>query len=175
MEDKVTTMGAKVNFVESKVVAMLESISIIKNLLMQKRTKGRGCKSVTPEDPPPSDVPQNMTTSLVEGITLKEIVVILVPRVETIKPTPPFLKVGSSGQGVDTPHEQCLVLKTHSCSTAQPENSNPWFLQEGRGLSPTPIHPKRVLEESIVVDDLDVHNDVIGHYEIIEQVFTPQH
>ncbi len=32
-----------------------------------------------------------------------------------------------------------------------------------------------MLEESIVVVDIDVHNDVIGHYEIIEQMFTPQH
>jgi hypothetical protein len=111
MEDKVATMGAKMDSVESKVAAMSKSISIIKDLLMQKRNKGRGCKLVAPKDPPPSDVPQNMATPLAEGRTLKEMAAILVPGVETIKPTPPSLKVGSSGQGVDTPQQQCLGLK----------------------------------------------------------------
>jgi hypothetical protein len=37
MEDKWATMGAKVVFVESKVFAMSEFISIIKELLMQKK------------------------------------------------------------------------------------------------------------------------------------------
>lgn len=91
MEDKVATMGAKVDSMESKVVAMPKSISIIKNLLLQKRNKGKGCKSVMHEDPPPNDVPQNMATLLVEGIALKKIATILVPGVETIKPTPPLL------------------------------------------------------------------------------------
>jgi hypothetical protein len=30
-----------------------------------------------------------------------------------------------------------------------------------------------MLEESIVVDGLDVHNDAIGHYETTKQMFTP--
>jgi hypothetical protein len=51
------------------------------------------------------DVPQNMATPLVEGITLKEMASVLVPGVKTIKPTPPSLKVGSNGQGVDTPEQ----------------------------------------------------------------------
>jgi hypothetical protein len=105
MEDKVATMGAKVDYVESNVVAMLEFIIITKDLLMQKRNKSKGCKSITLEDPPPSDVPQNMAAPLVEGITLKEVVTILVLRVETIKPTPPSLKVGSSGHNVDRPQQ----------------------------------------------------------------------
>jgi len=41
-------------------------------------------------------------------------------------------------------------------------------------LSPTPIHPKGVLEESIVVVDIDVHNDGVGHCGTTKQVFTPQ-
>jgi hypothetical protein len=65
--------------------------------------KTKGCKSITIEDPPPSDVPQNVATLLVKGITLKEITTILIHRVETIKPTPPSLKVGSNGLGVNTP------------------------------------------------------------------------
>jgi hypothetical protein len=32
-----------------------------------------------------------------------------------------------------------------------------------------------MLEKSIVVVDLDVHNDAVGHCETTEQVFTPQH
>ncbi len=32
-----------------------------------------------------------------------------------------------------------------------------------------------MLEESIVVADLDVHNDAIGHCQTTKQVFTPQH
>jgi hypothetical protein len=32
MEDKVTTMGAKMDFTESKVATMLEFVSIIKDL-----------------------------------------------------------------------------------------------------------------------------------------------
>jgi hypothetical protein len=43
-----------------------------------------------------------MTTWLAKGIALKEIAAILVPRVENIKLTPPSLKVGSSGLGVNT-------------------------------------------------------------------------
>lgn len=87
MEDN-CNMGTKVDFVESKVVAMSKSISIIKDLLLQKRNKSKGCKLVTLNDPPPSDVPQKVATSLVKGIALKEIATILSPRVETIKPTP---------------------------------------------------------------------------------------
>jgi hypothetical protein len=64
MEDKVATMGAKVDFVESKVFAMSKSISIIKHLLLQKRNKGKGCKSVTPDDPPPNDVPKTWPNHL---------------------------------------------------------------------------------------------------------------
>ncbi len=88
MEYKVTTMGTKVDFVESKVATMSEFIFIIEDLLLQKRNKGKGCKSVTPEDPPPSDVPQNVAKPLAKGIALKEITTILIPWVETIKPTP---------------------------------------------------------------------------------------
>jgi len=87
MEDN-CNMGTKVDFVESKVVAMSKSIFIIKDLLLQKRNKSKGCKLVTLNDPPPSDVPQKVATSLVKGIALKEIATILSPRVETIKPTP---------------------------------------------------------------------------------------
>jgi hypothetical protein len=32
-----------------------------------------------------------------------------------------------------------------------------------------------MFEESIVMADLDVHNDAIRHCEIEKQVFTPQH
>jgi len=51
MEDKVATMGTKVDFVESKVATMSKFIFIIKDLLLQKRNKGKGCKLVTPERP----------------------------------------------------------------------------------------------------------------------------
>jgi hypothetical protein len=44
MEDKGATMGAKMDFVESKVVAMLEFIFIIKDLLMTKEEQRKGCK-----------------------------------------------------------------------------------------------------------------------------------
>ncbi len=87
-EDKVAMMGAKMDYVESKVVTMSKSIFIIKELFMHKKNKGRGCKSITHEDPPPNDVPKNMATLFVEGITLKEMATILVLEVETIKPTP---------------------------------------------------------------------------------------
>ncbi len=42
-------------------------------------------------------------------------------------------------------------------------------------MSPTPIHPKGVFEESIAVVDLDVHNDGVGHCETTKHLFTPQH
>jgi hypothetical protein len=58
--------------------------------------------------------------------------------------------------------------KNISCSIAQLENLDPWSFQEGRGLLPTHVHPKIVLEKSIVVVDLDVHNDVVGHCETIK-------
>ncbi len=87
MEEKVAMMGAKMDFVESKVASMSKSISIINELLMHKKNKGKGCKLITPEGPPPSDAPKNMATLFVEGITLKEMAAILVPKVETIKPT----------------------------------------------------------------------------------------
>jgi len=90
MEYKVAMMGAKVDSMEFKVVTMSKFISIIKDLLMQKRNKWRGCKSITHEDPPPNDVPQNMATPLVKGITLKEMATILVIGVETIEPSPLF-------------------------------------------------------------------------------------
>jgi hypothetical protein len=43
-----------------------------------------------------------MATWLAKRIALKEIAAILVLKVETIQPTPPSLKVGSSGLGVNT-------------------------------------------------------------------------
>jgi len=44
-----------------------------------------------------------------------------------------------------------------------------------RELSSTHVHPKGTLEESIVVVDLDVHNNGIRHCETTKQMFTPQH
>jgi hypothetical protein len=41
MEDKVAPMGAKMDSMESKVATMLEFIFIIKDLLLQKRNKGK--------------------------------------------------------------------------------------------------------------------------------------
>jgi hypothetical protein len=125
MEDKWATMGAKVVFVESKVFAMSEYISIIKELLMQKNNTCGGCRFVTPKDPPPNDVAQIVATPLVEGTALKDYVGILDPSLEIVKPTFHSLKVGLGGLSVNTPQLGDSGLNASSWSTVLLETLDP--------------------------------------------------
>jgi hypothetical protein len=83
--------------------------------------------------------------------------------------------MGLGGLSVNTPQLEDLGLNVSSWTIVLLENSNPWSVQEGKGLSPTSIQPKGGLEGSLTIVDLDSHIDGVGHYETTKQTSIVKH